>query len=128
MNCAQPGSADPAARPGLSRGPRRPRLLQVVLELAAAGRMAQLAQRLGLDLPDPLAGDVELLADLLEGPGATILQAEPELQHAPFAAGEGVEDRLHLRLQQLVGRGLRRSQGAAVLDEVTEVRVLLLAD
>src|SRR3954451_14499656 len=52
-----------------SRGHRelwrpRPTLLQVVLELAAAGRMAQLAQRLGLDLADPLAGYVELLADL----------------------------------------------------------------
>src|SRR5690606_41914811 len=36
-------------------------------ELLGARRVAQLAQRLGLDLADPLAGDVELLADLFEG-------------------------------------------------------------
>src|SRR6476469_1469646 len=105
-----------------------PPLLEVVLELAAPGRVAQLAQRLGLDLADPLAGDVELLADLLEGPGTPVLEAEPELQHAPFAAGQRVEHRLHLLLEQLVRRGLGRRQRAAVLDEVAEVGVLLLAD
>ena len=51
-------------------------LLEVVLELAAAGGVAQLAQRLGLDLPDALAGDVELLAHLLEGTGAPVLEPE----------------------------------------------------
>jgi hypothetical protein len=54
-------------------------LLQVVLELAGARRVAQLAQRLGLDLADPLAGHVELLTDLLEGPCAAVLEPEAEL-------------------------------------------------
>ena len=35
-------------------------------ELLRAGRVAQLAQRLGFYLPDSLARDVELLADLFE--------------------------------------------------------------
>src|SRR6185436_9649169 len=109
-----------AGRPG--------RLLEVVLELAAAGRVAQLAQRLGLDLADPLAGDVELLADLLEGPRPAVLEAEPELEHASFAARQRVEHRLDLLLEELVRRGLGRRQRAPVLDEVAEVGVLLLAD
>src|SRR6185312_11912017 len=36
-------------------------------QLFGAAGVAQLAQRLGLDLADALAGDVELLADFLEG-------------------------------------------------------------
>ena len=64
--------------------------------------MTQLAQRLGFDLPDPLASDVELLADLLERAGTPVLEAEPQLEHAPLATGERVEHRLHLLLEQLV--------------------------
>src|SRR6476469_11230863 len=121
----------PPRRPwgaALARRAPQPPLLEVVLELAAPGRVAQLAQRLGLDLADPLASDVELLADLLEGPGTPVLEAEAELEHAPLAAGQRVEHRLHLLLEQLVRRGLGRRQGATVLDEVAEVGVLLLAD
>src|SRR5690606_41301208 len=40
-------------------------LAQIVPELAAAGRMAQLAQRLRLDLADALARHAEVLAGLL---------------------------------------------------------------
>src|SRR5262249_10094651 len=40
---------------------------QEAAQLLAAARMTQLAQRLGLYLPNPLARDVELLADFLEG-------------------------------------------------------------
>ena len=58
--------------------------------------MAQLAQRLGLDLADPLASDVELLADLFEGPGTPVLEAEPELQHAPLETPIGEEEDSHL--------------------------------
>src|SRR6187431_3194356 len=90
--------------------------------------MAQLAQRLGLDLADPLAGDVELLADLFEGPGTPVLQAEPELQDASLAAGQRVQDRLDLLLEELVRCRLGRREGPTVLDEVAEVRVLFLTD
>src|SRR3954463_13123463 len=90
--------------------------------------MAQLAQRLRLDLADPLASHVELLADLLEGPGTPVLETEPELEHASLAAGQGVKDGLDLLLQELVRRRLCRSKCPAVLDEVAEVGVLLLTD
>src|SRR3954451_283084 len=100
---------------------------EVVLELPAPARMPELAERLRLDLADALAGDVELLADLLEGARSAVLQPEPELEHAALATRERVEHGLHLLLQQLVGCRLRRRERAAVLDEVAEVRVLLLA-
>src|SRR4051812_43706773 len=102
---------------------RPPRLLQVVLELARARRVAQLAQRLRLDLTDPLASDVELLADLFERARPTVLQAEPELEHASLAARERIEHCLDLLLEQLVRCRFGRGQGAAVLDEVAEVGV-----
>src|SRR4051794_18321493 len=104
------------------------RLLEVVLELPRPRRVAQLAQRLRLDLPDPLSGDVELLADLLERPGTPVLESEAELEHASLPTGQRVEHRLDLLLEELVRCGLGGSEGTAVLDEVTEVRVLFLTD
>ena len=66
------------------------RSFQVVLELAAPARVAQLAQRLRLDLADPLAGHVELPADLLEGPRPAVFQPEPELEYASLATRERI--------------------------------------
>ena len=84
----EPGQAGPRQTgPQLSLAAAGP-LLQVVLELAAAGGVAKLAQRLGLDLADALAGDVELLAHLLQRAGAPVLQAEAQLQHAPLTPGQ----------------------------------------
>src|SRR5206468_2876198 len=90
--------------------------------------VAELPERLGLDLADPLAGDVELPTDLLEGPRPAVLEPEPELENASFAAGQRVQHRLDLLLQELVRGRLGRGERAAVLDEVAEVGILLLAD
>ena len=65
--------------------------------------MAKLAQSLGLDLPDPLAGHVEVAPDLLEGPRPSVLQAEAELEHPALPRGERVQHALHLLLEELVG-------------------------
>ena len=54
-------------------------LLQVVLQLAAPRRVAELAQGLGLDLADAFAGDVELLAHFLKGAGPAVLQPKAQL-------------------------------------------------
>jgi hypothetical protein len=53
--------------------------LQVVAELLAAGGVAQLGEGLGLDLADALAGHAELAADLLQGAGVAVGEAEAEL-------------------------------------------------
>ena len=52
--------------------------VQEVLQLLAAAGVAELAQRLGLDLADALARDVELLAHFLERAGAAVLDAEAQ--------------------------------------------------
>ena len=48
--------------------------------------MAQLAQSLGLDLPDAFPGHVELLSQLFQGAGLPVLQPEAQSQH-PFLPG-----------------------------------------
>src|SRR6266511_4789758 len=90
-------------------------LLQVVLELPAPARVAELAQRLRLDLADALARHVELAADLFEGAGAPVLETEPQLEHATLARREPLEHRLDLLLEQLVrGRVGRPESWVAV--------------
>lgn len=43
--------------------------------------MTQLSQGLGLDLANPLAGDVKLFSDLLQGSGMAVVQAEAQAQY-----------------------------------------------
>src|SRR6266567_835890 len=54
---------------------------QEASELLRARRMAELAQRLRLDLADALARDVELLADLFERVVGVHFDAEAHAQH-----------------------------------------------
>src|SRR3954468_19522788 len=53
--------------------------------------LAQLGQRVPLDLPDPLAGEADQLADLGEGVLAPIDEPEPVGQHERLAVVETVE-------------------------------------
>src|SRR5262249_59612175 len=53
--------------------------------------VAQLAQRFGLDLPDALAGDREVHADLLERVVPALPDAEAEPEHLGLARREGAE-------------------------------------
>src|SRR5499427_691501 len=69
------------------------RLLEIEerAELFRAARMAQLAQRLGLDLADALARDVELLADLFQRVVGVHVDAEAHAQNLRFARREAGE-------------------------------------
>src|SRR6185503_6269551 len=97
-------------------------------ELLGLGEGLQLLQRLVLDLPDALAGDVEGSADLVQGP--RVLAAEPvtELEHAALAVGEVLEGLLQRLLGEQLGRPLERGFGPLVGDELAELRLLLVAD
>src|SRR3989338_2548164 len=53
--------------------------LDEAAQLLAPARVAELAERLGLDLTDALAGDVEVLPDLLEG----VLVLGPDAEALP---------------------------------------------
>src|SRR5262245_44659705 len=97
-------------------------------ELPAADRVLEFADGLGLDLPDPLAGDLEDAADLFEGVGVPVAEAVAELDDFPLAVSQRLEDRLDLVLQHLIGGGRDRRIDVLVFDEVTEVTILALAD
>src|SRR3954468_4624630 len=56
----------------------------------------QLAKRPRLDLADPLAGDADLGADLLERCGIAVVEPEAGLDHSPRALVQGVERLLQL--------------------------------
>src|SRR6202008_1533534 len=62
-------------------------LIQEAPHLPRAGRVLQLAQRLGLDLADALAGDAELLTDFLQRMVGVHADAEAHAQHAFLARG-----------------------------------------
>ena len=55
------------------------------LELAGADRVLQLADRLGFDLADAFAGDLEDPPDFLERVGVTVADAVAELDDFPLA-------------------------------------------
>src|SRR6185437_16880943 len=57
-------------------------VIQEAAEFPRARRVLELAQRLGLDLADALAGDRELLADFLERVIGVHADAEAHAQHA----------------------------------------------
>src|SRR5690606_18375803 len=59
----------------------QPLLVEEAAHLAAAARVLELPQRLRLDLPDPLAGHRELLADLFQGVVGVHADAEAHAQH-----------------------------------------------
>src|SRR5713226_3617915 len=118
----------PICRPMVMTGMACLLILQVVAELLRARRVAQLAQRLGLDLADALAGDAEALAHLFERPLVAVDEPETQLQHTPLSRRERVEDVFDLRVEHGERGGVRRRDGLAVLHEVAEVGVLLLTD
>ena len=80
-----------------------------VAQLLRLGERLQLLQRLVLDLADPLAGDVERAADLVER--ARVLAAEPvaELEHAALAVGEVLQRLAQRLLGEQVGGALERA-------------------
>src|SRR5262249_29733206 len=99
-----------------------------VAELLRLGERAQLLERLVLDLTDALARDVERPADLVERAGRLAVQPEAHLEHAALALAEHLEgagERLVAERQRslLVGERL-----GLVLDEVAELRLLVVAD
>jgi hypothetical protein len=81
----------------------------------------ELAERLRLDLADALAGDGELLADLLEGVVGVHADAEAHPEDALLAGGEGgVDAGGGVLLVELDG-ALERQDRVLVLDEVAEL-------
>src|SRR5215471_4183955 len=71
---------------------------------------------------------MELFAHLFQGAAAAIIQAKAQLQHLALALCQAIEHILHLLFEQLMAGGIRRRQGSVILDEITKVTIILLAD
>ena len=57
--------------------------------MSGAAGMAELAQRLGLDLTDTLTGDIVLRAHLFQGAGVSVIKAETKLDHVRLTGRQG---------------------------------------
>src|SRR3989338_5136787 len=97
---------------------RSPLTFHEALEPLRAARVAQLAQRLGLDLADALARDRELLPHFFKRVVRLLSYAETHSQHLLLARGEGRQHLLGLLLEVDIDHGVRRRDDAIVLDEI----------
>src|SRR6478609_9390280 len=92
-----------------------------------AGELAQRGeprQRLALELPYPLAGQVELVADRLERPRLTV-EPEAQLEDPPLPLGERVERLADvLAAEGLLGL-VERIRGLAVGEEISELALVV---
>src|SRR5262249_32950718 len=86
--------------------------------------MSQLAERLGLDLPDALACHGEALADLFASMLAFVTDAEPEAKDLLLLGGQHGQRALHLRGEVLAQQRVVRRARRLVLEEVAQLGVL----
>ena len=96
-------------------------------QLAAAHRVLELFQRLGLDLADALAGDVELAPHFLQRVRVVVADAVAELDDFALAESQRLEDVVDFVLQHVVAGDVDGAVHRGVLDEVAEMGVLRLA-
>src|SRR6185436_2888952 len=108
---------------GALRPAGRARLGGELAQLAAAARVAELAQRLDLDLADPLAGEAELAADLLERAGVAVVEAEAKAQHTLLPPVERGEHVLNLLPAHPIRDDVQRRDRVLVGDQLAELRV-----
>src|SRR5512133_930060 len=99
-------------------------MIEIILELAGTLRMAKSPERLGLDLPDALAGNVEIQADFLEGERIAVIEAEAHAQDFLLAGRKRREDAAQLLLEELEGGLVGRILDVLVFDEVPEKGIL----
>src|SRR5258705_1955919 len=74
-------------------------------------RVPELRHGPGLDLADALTGELEALADLLEGPRLAPVEAEAQAQDLALAVVERLEQPVDLLGQQGLSGGVERRHG-----------------
>src|SRR3954449_10938174 len=103
-------------------------VLARVAETLRLGQRLELLQRVVLDLPDPLARDVERAPDLLERPRASAGEPEAHLDDLALALRQGRQRAAAFLLAVVLRGDLERRLRRLVLDEVAELGLVLLAD
>src|SRR4051794_30127348 len=99
-----------------------------VAEALRLGERLELLQRVVLDLPDPLARDVERAADFLERARPAAREAEAHLDDLALALRQRRQRPVDVLLAQVLRGDLERRLGRLILDEVAELGLVLLAD
>src|SRR4051812_18667185 len=92
-----------------------------VAQLRCESEGAELFQALVLDLPDPLARHVERPADLVQRPGLLAVEPVAQLEDAPLAVRERLEDRAQRFVPQRLLSLLVRQRHRLVGEEVPEL-------
>ena len=90
--------------------------------------MLQFFDRLGLDLPHALAGDLEDAAHLFQGVGVAVAQAVAQADDLPLAVGERFEQGFDAFAKQFIAGGLFRSGQSTVFDELPETTIFAFSD
>src|SRR5262252_10194184 len=102
--------------------------IEKAAQLARMVRVPKLAERLGLDLPDSLAGYRELVSDLFQG----MMTIHPDAEsHAQDALLPRLQAGQHLGggfTQIGLDRGIEWRNCILILDEIAQADVLLLAN
>src|SRR5579875_274232 len=99
-----------------------------VAQLLGLSQRLQLLQRLILDLPDALAGDVERAADLVERARMLATEAVAQLEDAALAVAQVLQRLAQRLLGEDLGGALVRGLRPLVRDELAELGLLLVAD
>src|SRR2546421_9783868 len=107
---------------------RRIKLSGYVTKLLRLCQRLELLERLVLDLPDPLARDVERPPDLVERPRMLAAEAVAQLEHAPLAVAQILERLAQGLLGQNLGGALVWGLRALIGDELPELGLLFVAD
>src|SRR5207244_1824737 len=92
-------------------------------ELLAAHRVLQLADGLGFDLPDPLAGDLEDTAHLFERVGVAVPQPVAQADDLPLAIRQGFEQSFDLVPQHALSGGGQGAERPLILQKLAEAAV-----
>src|SRR5215218_8791827 len=117
LTCLQ-GGFEPPCRTSLGYG---------VAQDAAVLSTLQDAFRLPLELPDPLARDVELVAEFGEGGRLAVVEAVAPDEHVARPLGETFDRLLQMLRFHLTHYRIRRIRDLIVFDEVTQLRSGLFA-
>src|ERR687898_1325416 len=83
--------------------------------------------RLPLELPYPLARDVQLVAEFGEGSRLAVVETVAPDEHVARPLGKTFDRFLQMLRLHLTHHGIRRIRYLVVLDEVTQLRSGLLA-
>src|ERR687896_983719 len=117
LTCLQ-GGFEPPYRTSLGYG---------VAQDAAVLSTFQDTFRLPLELPDPLARDVQLVAEFGEGGRLAVVETVAPNEHVARPLWETFDRLLQMLRLHLTHHGIRRIGDLIVLDEVTQLRSGLLA-